>query len=117
MAPPKKKPSISISDDLLGIVDATADRMGISRSEVISHLILYHGLCGGDFPLTTKILALRPVDRERIIKDARGRHESDSPPKPQAFRKWIKETVGSSDPEALENGADALVRSLLDGQA
>lgn len=115
MANPKKKPSISLSEDLLGIVDITADRMGISRSEVITHLILYHGLCGGDFPLTSKILALRPLDRDRIIQDVRARLESDNPAKPQSFRQWVKETLGQDDPATLERGADSLLRKLLEG--
>lgn len=106
--------SLYISNDEKRILDATASRLGISRSEVIRHLALYHGLCGGDFPLTTKILALPQKDRERIIEEIRVRTESGNPPKPQSFRQWVKDTIGSDDSEAIEQGADSLLRKLLE---
>ena len=113
MSAPKKKPSLSLSEDLLAIVDATANRMKISRSEVVAHLILYHGLCGGDFPLTARIFSLPAKDRDRVISEARKKSESSTPPKPQAFRQWIKEIVGTDDPASIERSADALIRGLL----
>jgi hypothetical protein len=64
----------------------TASRLHISRPEVMRHLVLYHGLCGGDFPLTFKILALPATDRERIIEQLRVSAESGDPIKPQQFR-------------------------------
>ena len=113
MSLPKKKPSFSLADDLIEILDISADRMGISRSEVVANLVLYHGLCGGDFPLTSKILALPSVDRQRLLGDVLERFKSDDPPKPQEFRKWVKEVLGKADQETIEKGADALIRALL----
>jgi len=105
--------SLYLSNDEKRILDATASRLNISRSEVMRHLVLYHGLCGGDFPLTSKILALPAVDRERIIEQLRIRAESGDPIKPQQFREWVKETLGTSDDDTVAGGADALIRKLL----
>lgn len=105
--------SLYISNDEKRILDATAERLGCSRSEVMRHLTLYHGLCGGDFPLTSKILALPPKDRDRVTAEIRARAESADPAKPQAFREWVKETLGNDDRDAMESGADALIRKLL----
>ncbi|BCU78340.1 CopG family transcriptional regulator [Luteolibacter sp. LG18] len=107
--------SLYISNDEKRILDATASRLGISRSEVIRHLALYHGLCGGDFPLTARILALPVKDRERVIQEIRERAESGDPAKPQSFRQWVKETVGNDDSESIEKGAESLLRKLLNG--
>lgn len=117
MSLPKKKPSFSLADELIAILDISAERMKISRSEVVANLILYHGLCGGDFPLTSKILALPSKDRQRLLGDVLDRMRSDDPPKPQEFRRWVKEVLGTSDPETIEKGSDALLRALLKGGA
>jgi len=106
--------SLYLSNDEKRILDATASRLRISRSEVMRHLVLYHGLCGGDFPLTARLLALPPADRERVIEQLRIRAESSDPPKPQQFREWIKETLGDAEAETVSNGADALIRKLLE---
>lgn len=109
-----KRFSIYLTENEIAIADATAARLGVSRSEVIRHLILYNGLCGGDFPLTSRILALPQDDRERLIAEIRARAESNDPAKPQSFRQWVKDTLGSSDPAIMDQGADALLRSLLE---
>lgn len=111
-----RKTSISLTDDELGILDAVAKRKGVTRSEVLRHLILYQGLVGGDFPLTTKILSLRDTDRERVVSEIRAKCESDDPPKPQAFRQWVKDILGKADAAALDRSGDALLQGLLDSQ-
>ena len=108
-----KRFSIYLSDDEVAIADATASRLGLSRSEVIRHLVLYHGLCGGDFPLTAKILSLPQTDRDRVISEIRTKAESNDPPKPQSFRAWVKDALGRSDPKAIDVGADVLLSKLL----
>lgn len=105
--------SIYLSDDEKAILDATADRLKISRSEVFRHLTLYHGLCGGDFPLTSKILALPPADRDRVTAEIRSRAEAQDPVKPQKFREWVKDVLGSDDASTLEKGANSLLSKLL----
>ena len=109
-----RKTSISLSEDELAILDATARRMELSRSEVIRHLILYSGMVGGDFPLTSKILALKPTDRERVIGEIRDRAESNNPAKPQSFRQWVKDTIGKDDEPALEKSGETLLKELLE---
>lgn len=105
--------SVSLSDDELGIFDAIARHRNLSRSEVLSHLLLYHGLCGGEMPLTSKILALPERDRARVVSEIRKRAENDDPAKPQSFRKWVKDTLGNDDPATVENGAGSLLMDLL----
>ncbi len=112
-----EKLSLSLSGNELGILDAIASRLEISRSEVVRHLIIYQGLCGGNFPLTTRILGLPPKDRARVVAEIRAKAESDDPSKPQSFRQWVKDTLGKDDPATLEKGADALLRKLLEGDA
>ncbi|MCW1885591.1 hypothetical protein OKA04_12705 [Luteolibacter flavescens] len=110
------KTSVTLTNDEVAILDATASRMGISRNQVVRHLIIYHGLCGGDFPLTTKILALPSQDRQRVISEIRVKAESEDPPKPQGFRQWVKEALVRDDTESIERGAEALLRDLLGKQ-
>lgn len=102
-----------MSDDEKAILDATACRLGVSRSKVFSHLVLYHGLCGGDFPLTSKIHGLPDADRDRVTAEIRRRCESNDPAKPQEFRQWVKDTLGKDDPATLERGSSALLRNLM----
>lgn len=98
----------------LAIADAIKERLGIaSRSEVFRHLVLYQGLCGGDMPLTTKILALPEHDRDRLTEEILRRAREDDPAKPQSFALWVKETLGKADPDTLNRGADQLLRDLL----
>ena len=111
--PEGRRCSIYLTDDEWAIADATAKRMGISRSEVIRHLLLYQGMCGGSFPLTAKIIALSPADRDRLIAEIRRRSEAGDPIKPQSFREWVKEVLGTADPETVDRGADALIKKLL----
>jgi len=106
--------SIYITDDEKAILDSTATRLGISRSEVFRHLTLYHGLCGGDFPLTSRIMALSPSQRDKVTAEIRSRAESQDPAKPQSFRQWVKDTLGNDDQPTLDKGADALLRKLLE---
>ncbi|WP_193211425.1 CopG family transcriptional regulator [Luteolibacter marinus] len=112
--PAGKRFSIYLTEDEVAIADATAARLEMSRSEVIRHLILYQGMCGGDFPLTVKLLALPAADRDRLVAEIRRRTESRDPIKPQSFRAWVKETLGSDDQPTLDRGADTLIRKLLD---
>ena len=114
--PQGKRFSIYLNDDEVAIADATADRLRMSRSQVIRHLILYNGLCGGTFPLTSKILDLAPDARDRIIAEIRKRAESDDPAKPQSFRQWVKETLGNCDPADLNRGAEQLLNALISGE-
>ena len=111
--PQGKRFSIYLTENEVAIADATAKRLQMSRSEVIRHLILYNGLCGGEFPLTSKILALPSAERDRIIAEIRSRAETDDPARPQKFRQWVKDTIGKSDPAAVEKGASDLLQSLL----
>lgn len=109
-----RKTSVALCDDEVAILDATARRLGLSRSEVIRHLILYSGMVGGDFPLTSKILALPEKDRARVIGEIRDRAENDNPVKPQSFRQWVKDTIGKDDTAALEKTGETLLKELLD---
>ncbi len=111
--PEGRRCSIYLTDDEWAIADSTAKRMGISRSEVIRHLLLYQGMCGGSFPLTAKIIALPPADRDRLIAEIRRRAEAGDPIKPQSFREWVKEVLGTADPETVDRGTDALIKKLL----
>lgn len=108
-----RKTSISLSDDELAIVDSTCGRLDMSRSEFFRHLLLYHGLCGGDFPLTTKILRLPEKDRSRVIEEIRKRSESHDPAKPQSFKQWVKETLGNDATTTVDKSADVLLKNLL----
>lgn len=112
----RQKTSITLSDDEVGIVDATARRMGISRSEVMRHLILYQGLCGGDFPVTSKILGLAPKDYDRIVAEIRTRAESEDPIKPQSFREWVKEVLGRNDNAVLSLSGELLLKEMMKGK-
>jgi hypothetical protein len=111
--PEGRRVSIYLSDDELAIADATAARLKLSRSEVIRHLVLYQGMCGGDFPLTGAILSQPFAEREEVIREIRERCESGNPILPQAFRKWVKEAAGSDDPEAINRAALTLLQRLL----
>lgn len=108
------KTSLTLSDDELAMLDSTAARKGISRNEVMRHLILYQGLCGGEFPLTTRILALPPKDRQRVISEIRRKCEAGEFVKPQSFGIWVREAFGSDDPDAISRGVEALLRKLLE---
>lgn len=107
--------SIFLPPDEVAIADAVANRLGISRSEVFRHLILYQGMCGGDFPLTSKIIGLPERDRDRIVAELRRNAEAGRPVKPQSFRQWVTEALGSDDPDAMERGVEVLLRKLMEG--
>lgn len=109
-----RKTSISLSDDEVAIADAIARRLNCSRSEVVRHLLLYHGLCGGDCPLTSKILRLAEPQRSDVIADIRRRAERDDPLRPQSFRQWVKDCLGEVTPASLEKGTESILRKLLD---
>ncbi len=111
------KPSFYLSEDELAILDATAERLGISRSEVARHLILYHGMCGGDFPLTSRILSLPVAERDRLIAGIRRKVQSGDPSRPGDFSQWVKEALAnpSAGPREEEDGLDALLKRLLEG--
>lgn len=108
-----RKTSVSVTEDVLGIWDAICARKGASRSEVLEHLLIFAGLTGGDFPLTTKILGLPELDRDRIIEEIRRKSECGEPARPQAFKQWMKEAIGKDDPESIQRGVEALLRNLL----
>lgn len=107
------KTSITLSTDESAILNATASRLGISRNEVMRHLILYQGMCGGDFPLTTQILALPPPSRLKVIGEIRRRCERGESAKVQAFREWIKEVLGDADEATIQKGTHAILQKLL----
>jgi len=96
-----------------GLVDACAERQGMSRSEVVWHLVVYAGLCGGDFPLTKRIASLPGVDMDRVVAEVRERAEANDPPKPQGFRQWVKEAAGRIDDETMDAAAKGLLDELL----
>ncbi|MDB6078439.1 MAG: hypothetical protein JWO82_2186 [Akkermansiaceae bacterium] len=114
MAGPKRH-TIYLTDDEAAILDAISARQKLSRSAVMRHLLIYQGLCGGDMPLTRKILGLPETDRDRVLGEIRRRTESNDPATPQKFKAWVLETLGSADPAALETGADLLLKKLLGG--
>lgn len=107
------KTSISLTDDELGILDAIAIRLKQTRSDIIRHFILYHGMCGGDMPLTSKILALAEGPQDGIVAQIRKRAETDDPVRPQSFRQWVKDTLGNADQKTVENGTVILLDDLL----
>lgn len=108
------KISLSFSDDEVAILDSIARQRGLSRSEVARNFVLYHGMCGGDFPFTSRILNLPSKDQERVIKQIRENCEAGKVMKPQAFKKWVQEVIGADDDVAMEKAADALLRKLLE---
>jgi hypothetical protein len=108
-----KRTSISLSEDELGILDATANRLKLTRSQVVANLVLYQGMCGGDFPLTSKILNLPEVSMASIVKEIRTRAENDDPARPQSFRQWVKDVFGRADTDTLEGGTKLLLADLL----
>ena len=108
------KTSISLSDDELAILDAIAARQDISRSTVIRHFVLYHGMCGGDMPLTSKIIALPEKQQDPVIAEIRRRAEDNDPARPQSFRRWVEEKFGRADPATMDAGTNCLLMSLLD---
>lgn len=95
------------------ILDSTASRLGISRSEVIRHLVIYQGLCGGEFPITKRILELPVGQRKRVMAEIAAKTAANDPVKPQAFRQWAKEVMGNDDSDTLEIGAERLIQDLL----
>jgi hypothetical protein len=107
------KTSISLSEDELGILDSISRRLNLSRSEIVRHFILYHGMCGGDMPLTSKILKLAEKARDGVVAEIRRRAEENDPAQPQSFRKWVKETLGKADEKTVENGTMILLDDLL----
>lgn len=80
---------------------------------MIRHLLLYQGMCGGDMPLTTQILALPDALRDGIIAEIREAAEQGKPFKKQGFGQWIKDCLGSSSAAAQEKGAGMLIEQLL----
>lgn len=106
--------SVSMTEDERDLADAIATRLGINRSKVFRHLILYQGLCGGDMPLTSKILDLPEPQRTRVIAEILKRARMDDPPKPQSFALWVKETLGKADAEAMDKGGEILLKELID---
>lgn len=107
------KTSISLSDDELGILDAIANRHEISRSTVIRHFLLYHGMCGGDMPLTTRIIALPERQQDPVVAEIRRRTEDNNPARPQSFRRWVTDKFGEVNPDAVEAGTANLLKDLL----
>lgn len=111
--------SLSFTDDELAILDAIRARKSsqegreVTRTEIVVHFLLYHGLCGGDMPLTSRILNLPQKDRARIVKEIRKKAESGESAKTQRFQEWVKEVLGKSDKETVEKGADVLLQELL----
>lgn len=104
------KTSISLSDDELAILDCLAARNNISRSTIVRHWVLYHAMCGGSMPLTSKILDLKERDQDQVISDIRKRAEADEPFRTQKFRQWVMEGSKGTDPDAV---ADAAAGTLL----
>lgn len=96
------------------ILKLTAERNGISENDVMRHLIIYQGLCGGSFPLTTQILALPPAKRRAVEEKIFQRLKANEELKPQSFKQWLQESLGKIDPEAERRGADAFIKELLD---
>lgn len=115
MPDPKRK-SLYLSEDAWGIIDAIAKEKDMSRSEVVWHLVIYAGMCGGDFPLTRRVAKLPDEDRDRVVSEVRQRLESDDPPKPWSFREWVKEASGREDSKALDKAARMMVDDLLGKQ-
>jgi len=101
-----------MSRDEVGILDAIADRLGMSRSQVIRNLIIYQGLCGSEMPLTRSILSLDEPDRDRVIAEIRERAESDDTATPLAFKRWVQEALGDISPEKTENGIESVFKKL-----
>lgn len=109
------KTSLSLTEDEFAILDATANRLGISRNEVMRHLILFQGMSGGDLPLTTKILALRDADRTKVVHAIREKCESGEFAKPAVFKSYMAEAFGDADPKVIDAGMSAVVDKLLKG--
>ncbi len=97
------------------ILDLVAKRKGISANTVLRHLVIYHGLVGGDFPLTDEILGLPPAKRRDAEMEILDRLARDECLKPQSFKMWIREIFGKIDPDTMAMGAKSFVRDLLLG--
>lgn len=104
-------------EDEHGILEAISKRLNMSKSMVIRHLVIYQGLCGGDMPLTSQILALPPDKRAKIIAEIRRKAEDQEASIPQKFRQWVKEVLGSAGPAEQASGASLLIKKLLGGDS
>ena len=107
--------SIYMHDSLWELADIMAAKKNISRSKVFEHLIAYSGLCGGDWPLTERILSLPPNDRDRILDEIKRKAEAGEFVKPQSFKLWVQEALGSDDPATMARGVEALLNKLKGG--
>lgn len=108
------KTSVALTEDEVGILDATANRLGMSRSEVMRHLIIFQGLAGGDFPLTRKILNQPEADRIKAVAKIRRSAEKGEFIKPAVFKAYMADAFGSAEPAVTEAGLDAVVKKLLE---
>jgi len=95
------------------ILEILAARKGISTNELMRHLILYQGLVGGDFPLTSEILSLPPPRRKVVEAKIVDRLKANEFLKPQSFMLWIKEVFGKIDADTMARGAKSFIRDLL----
>lgn len=102
-----------MTEDEYGILAATSDRLNISKSMTIRNLVIYHGLCGGEMPLTMRILKLEAEQRARVLANIRRRAEKNDPELPQKWKMMVQEALGA-DASAELRVADILLRKLLE---
>jgi hypothetical protein len=108
-----KRFTIYLSAEEAGILDAISKRKKLSRSSVMRNLLVYQGLCGGDMPLTRKILGLPDRDRKKVLTEIKEKAEKNDPSIPQKWSEMVKDALGSADDVSQEKGADAILQKLL----
>lgn len=108
-----RKCSISADKKIWKIADATAKRLGMSRSELVQHLIVYAGLVGGEYPLTSQILNSPQSKRDAFLKETLRRAENNDPIKKQAFWATVRECAGKADKHTCDKVSGSLLEELL----
>jgi len=110
-----KKCSVSADEKIWKIADALAAKRGVSRSEIIQHLIIYAGIVGGEYPLTTQILKAPQKKRDALLTETLRRAEEDEPVRNQKFWQTLREHAKNTNSSTAEDVSASLLQSLIDG--
>ena len=108
-----RKCSISADERIWKIADATAKRLGMSRSELVQHLVVYAGLVGGEYPLTSQILNAPQAKRDAFLDETLKRAQDNNPIKKQAFWETVRECASKADPKVCEQVSTSLLKELI----
>jgi hypothetical protein len=108
-----KRFTIYLSQEEIEILDAISKHKSMSRSSVMRNLLVYQGLCGGEMPLTRKILNLSDDRRKKVLGEIRDKTIANDSSIPQKWHQMVKEVLGSSDTMTQDAAADAILKRLL----